>query len=72
MEEGRVEVRGGKGGDNVKIGKTLGLGLMLLMALPPVIRAMDAGPRQARQRRIRRRMLSQPVGAPSAKGSKRY
>ena len=55
----------------MKFGKTLALGLILL-AVPPAIRALDAGPRRVRQRRIRRRMLQQSVGAPMAKDSKSY
>jgi len=56
----------------VKIGKTLALSLALLMAVPPAIRALDAGPRRVRQRRIRRRMLQKAVAAPMAKDSQSY
>jgi len=55
----------------MKIGKTLAFGLILL-AVPPAIRALDAGPRRLRRRRIRRRMLQQAVKAPMAKDSQSY
>jgi hypothetical protein len=72
MEEGPVGGRGEKGGGIVKIGKTVGLGIILLMTVPPAIRALDAGPRRNRQRRIRQRMLQQAVKAPMAKDSQSY
>ena len=55
----------------MKIGKTLALGLILL-AVPPAIRALDAGPRRVRRRRIRRRMLQPAVATPMAKDSQSH
>jgi len=71
MEEGRVEGKREKIGDIVKIGKTFALGIILLMAVPPAIRALDAGPRRVRQRRIRRRVLQKKT-ARMAKDSQSY